>query len=307
VSFPSADTLGTMTEQVVSSLLGWDGAGEQHTSLVSGIDSSAVSFDVTDADTVSRGVIEIDGELMWVDGCAAVTVALPSWGRGYRGTTPAAHSAGAKVVVNPVFPASVAERAINDEVRALYPNVFAVKTAATFAYDTSDYEYVLPADCVRVLSVRAQRSGYDEWDEIDRWDVKHSLPTAVYTTGKAIVLPSGIGPGDSVQIVYAARPSAMTASTDVFATVTGLPASSKDVVVLGAMIRLLPTMDYMRLPTRTAEADAVGSSRQGGLAVTIAEKLRDQYARRVTEERTALFDQYRIPVHNVNMRPGWFS
>jgi hypothetical protein len=306
VPFPAADTLGTMTEQVISSLLGWDGLGEQHTTLVSPLTTSTTSSEVVDADTVSRGVIEIDGELMYVDGCSATTVALTPWGRGYRGTTAAVHAAGAKVVVNPVFPSSVAARAINEEISAVYPALFAVKTTAPFLYDWSTYEYELPADCVRVLAVRSQRSGFDEWDDLAKWAVKHSVPTTVFTTGKVVVLTSGIGSGELVQVVYAARPTALTAAADVFTTVTGLPASAKDVIVMGAQLRLLPSLDYLRLPTRTAEADAMSNARQGGLAVSIAGKLRETYAQRLLEERTALYDQYPVIPHNINCRSGWW-
>ena len=57
-------------------------------------------------DNIGKGIVEVEGELMWVDSYdkQANTLTIAPYGRGYNGTTAAAHAANVQVVITPTYP-----------------------------------------------------------------------------------------------------------------------------------------------------------------------------------------------------------
>ena len=106
-----------------------------YTTLTSGIDDSAtsVSFNgdllsVEEEDALDAGaIIEIGQELMIATDLNAVANTITVT-RGARGTTAAAHSGGAIIKIAPPFPRKNVFDAVCDQIKNLYPTLFATET-----------------------------------------------------------------------------------------------------------------------------------------------------------------------------------
>lgn len=99
----------------------------QRQAVLSGdLNATDTMFNVVDATMIDRGVVEIDYELLNVLSVdrGANTVTLFPQGRGSRGTTPAAHTNGTTVSVNPAFPKNMILREINNALDTMYPTLF---------------------------------------------------------------------------------------------------------------------------------------------------------------------------------------
>lgn len=297
MSFPSSDTYGSLIEEVILSLEGWGASKEQRVTLAGSITDSATTITVDDGTQVSRGIIEIDNELIWINTTNDVTLTVPPWGRGFKGTTPAAHIVGAAVSVNPTWPRSVIAREINNTIRAVYPMLFAVKSTE-FTASSTLWQYALPSDTDRVLSVEWRWNAIEGWAKLNAWELSHSADTDDFSSGKMLSLGEYPPTGATVRILYAAPPSLLVNLNDSY-TLTGLSASSRDIVVLGAAARLTPWLDAGRLPVQTVEADALDTPRPLGTAVSIGKEMRARYDARLAEERRALFTRYPLRAHKV--------
>jgi hypothetical protein len=295
--FPSTDTFGSLIDEVLLALQGWGQNKDQLSTLSSGISDSSLSLAVTAAGEVSRGLVEIDDELIWVDSSDGMTLTVPPWGRGFRGTIPGSHSAGAAVSVNPTWPRSVVGREINNTVRAVWPGLFAVK-GTNFSASSVTWQYEIPADAERVLEVSWRWSVIEGWREVRGWELSHSADPSSFATGRMLSLMEYVPSGAILRVLYAALPTTFTNASDAF-SVTGLPVTSKDIIVLGTAARLTPWLDVGRLPVQSVEADALDSPRPLGTAVAAARDLRARYDARLIEERRALFTKYPIRAHKV--------
>ena len=84
--------------------------------------------------------------------------------------------------------------------------------------------------------------------------------------------------------MYATDPVAFTENTQDYATQTGLPASTKDVVILGAVYRLLSFLDPARAAQVTPQADETDSKRPYGASQTATKQIYALYQQRLNEE-----------------------
>lgn len=291
-------TFASLTDEVLSNIQGFTASPDQMTYLVASMTSSDTSILVNDATNVSRGMIEIGGELIWVqsvDTSSNTLTTLPN-GRGWRGTTAAAHSDNDTVVISPTIPTSVVKREINNEIAALYPNVFGVGTTE-FTYDSVIKDaWELPADAEAILDVR-WKDFLNNWQRIRGWEIEHSSDTTTFATGISLRISSLIPISRTVQVVYIKKPVALVNDADVFETVTGLSTGAKDLVVMGSMIRILPMLDVARLGVQYAPAEELAQPRPLGSALQIAKELRNTYQQRLLQERTILAKRYPARVH----------
>lgn len=298
MSFPSLDTYDSLVEEVILALEGWGAEKDQMGTLASNINSTATTISVTDIPgTISRGIAEIDYELIWVQSAESGTLTVPAWGRGYKGTTAASHTAGAMVAINPTWPRSVVSREVNNAIRALYPALYAVGTTEITTTSLT-WQYELPAALTRVLRVEWRWNDLDGWNLLDGWDVTHSANTTDFPSGIALSISAGLPPGTTVRVTYAKAPTLLTAPADLFSA-TGLPSSSRDLVVLGAAIRMVPWLDLSRLSVQSAEADALDQPRPLGSAAQLKRELRRDYDLKLVEERRALEAKYPLRQHRV--------
>lgn len=290
-----AATLASLVEGVLDALYGHSSVQDAVTNLSTSVDASTTTLQVDDASSMSAGLIEVDSELMRVRsvdlGSGAVTL-LPS-GRGVRGSTAAAHAAGAEVRISPVIPYLSAIREVNAEISALFPRLSAVATTELGA-SASTITYKLPADAVTVLDVR-WRNPAGHWDKVRHWEVEFSQNTTDYASGRTIrAITPGVG---KIRVIYGKRFTSLSALTDTLAG-AGVPESCEDVIRMGAMIRLLPTMDLGRISNITVpSANANDRPPQPATGTLITREIKQQYVARLEQEVGAFRLEFPSRIH----------
>lgn len=283
-------TFNELTEQTLLQLYGYTTLQDQSTYLTAGVGTVDVAFPVADTAAISRGVAEIDDELVWIDSIDSqqLLARVPPYGRGFRGTTAAAHDLGARVTSSPMFPRSAVKRAINDSIRAVFPDLFGVGTS-TIMFNPAVSTYSLPAGSLDVLQVSWQSIGPSrEWLPVRRYRVDKNADPTTFTSGVTVSLYDAIVPGRNVRIVYTKQPTALSAAADDYVTVTGLPASTEDVIRLGAAYRMVPFFDSAHLSGMSAEADFSANQRPVGSSAQLGRFLLQMYQVRLAEETKRL-------------------
>jgi hypothetical protein len=297
VGYSTTDTFSSLIDEVITSLQGFGTTNDQVATLSSTLTDSTLQFTVDSTDNISRGIIEIDDEIIYVDYGENGTVYVPAWGRGFKGTVASAHASGAAVWIAPTWPRATIAREVNNTIRAIYPDVFAVATV-DIVNNSTTWQYELPADCDRVLSVEWRWNAPQGWETIKRWEVTHSAQTSQYASGKALLIGDPVPTNSLLHVTYAKAPSLLSSPLDEF-TATGLPATCRDLVVLGAAARLVPWQDTSRLPVETVPSDAQDQGKPVGLASQVASAIRQQYTLKLATERRALLDRYPTRAHGV--------
>jgi hypothetical protein len=292
-------TFDQLTDSTLLYLYGFTTLQDQATYLTSQASASALTLNVADATTISRGVLEIGDELIWADNVdtSALTATIPPYGRGYRGTTATTHASGTRVVSSPLFPRHLVKQAINESIRAVFPDLMGLGTS-TFTYLPAVSTFSLPAGALDVIQVSWQSIGPSrEWFPIRRWRVDKHANTTAFASGATLSLYERIVPGRTVQVVYTKQPSVLSAGSDDFTDVTGLPASSEDVIRLGAAYRMVPFFDSPHLSGMSAEADFAANQRPVGASAQLGRFLLQQYQVRLTEEARRLQSIYPVRSH----------
>ena len=294
-------TFNDLAEEVLINLEGFTMRQDRTTYLTAAIDDNDLSIALASGDNIGKGILEIDDELLHIDSVdrSDRSAVISPFGRGYRGTTAASHSVNAKVVFAPSFPRISVKRAINDTLRAIYPNVYGVATY-TFTFNASQNTYQLPVAAETIIAVSWDSIGPSgEWIPIRRWRHDPMAATADYANGNTITLNEAIVPGRTVQVVYAKTPTPLSADADVFTTTTGLEETSRDLIVYGASYRMASFLDPGRLTFTSPEADANDQTRPFGSGTSTARYLLALYQQRLQEETNRLNGKYPVRVHYV--------
>jgi len=305
-------TLTNMIDEVLVNLAGYTFQQDRSTYITSPVttttstSASPLILSLGSTDSVGKGILEIDEELLWVDSFDRVanTATVSPYGRGYLGTTAATHAADAKVTISPTFPRFSVKRAINDTIRSLGANIFSVKTT-TFTFNAAVSTYALAnLDIKNILTISWQSIGPSkEWVPVRRWDFDSSAnPEAFgYTSGtdqvQTITLGDAPISGRTVKVVYATDPKPFANNSEVYTTVTGLPESTRDVVILGTAYRLLSFLDPARAAQVSPQADETDSKRPYGASQSATKQLYALYTQRLNEETKAQQQNYPPKVH----------
>ena len=300
-------TLSQMIDEVVLNLAGYTFQQDRATYLktaVSTTTSSSASpliLSLGSTENVGKGIIEIDEELMWVDSFDRIsnTATIAPYGRGYLGSTATTHTADAKVTISPTFPRNVVKRAINDTIRSLGASIFAVKnTSFTFNAAQSTYAFN-NLNIKNILTVSWESIGPSkEWVPIRKWDFDSTADATAFGSGaQTITLGQAPIPGRTVRVVYATDPVAFTDNAEDYITQTGLPESTRDVVILGTAYRLLSFLDPARAAQTSPQADETDSKRPYGASQSATKQLYALYSQRLQEETKAQQKNYPPKVH----------
>jgi hypothetical protein len=287
-------TFSQLVDQTLMHLHGYTTLQDLATYATADISASATTFSVNDVAAISRGVIEIDDELMWVDSVNTQTgvITIPPYGRGFRGTVASEHSNGSRVVSSPLFPRKIVADAINDTIRSVYPSLFAFGET-TITYSPAVVAYELPAGALDVLQISWQTTGPSkEWMPVRRMRVDKHASTSSFASGVTLNIYDQIVPGRPMRIVFTKQPTALSNPNDEFTTVTGLPASCEDLVRFGAAYRLVPFFDTPHLSGSTAEADFAAQQRGVGQSAQLSRYLLQMYQLRLSEETNRLQTVY---------------
>lgn len=300
-------TLTDLINEVSINLAGYTYQQDRATHLSSAVTtltSSSTSPTVLylgSTENLGKGIVEIDEELMWVDSFDRVanTATVSPYGRGYLGTTAATHTVDTKVSISPTFPRYVIKKAINDTINAAGSSIFAVNVT-TFTFNAAQTTYDFDGlNIQNILSISWQSVGPSlEWIPVRRWswDSKADA-TAFGATAQTVTIGDYITPGRTVKVVYSTDPVPFTSNAQEFSTQTGLPASCKDVIVLGASYRLLTYLDPARAAQVSPQADETDSKRPYGASQTATKQLYALYTQRLNEETQRQQTAYPIRVH----------
>lgn len=300
-------TLESMIDEVLINLAGYTYQQDRATYIIENVAATPSTIanptilQLASTDNIGKGTIEINEELIWLDSFDRVsnTATVPPWGRGYLGTTTAAHTAGAKVTITPTFPRYVIKKAINDTIAAFGSTIFAVKTTS-FTFNAAQTTYAFNNLGIHnIMTIMWQDIGpSEEWFPIRRWSWDSLASTTAFGAGaQTVTIGDFVQPGRTVKVVYATDPVPFTTNSEDYATQTGLPDSTRDVVILGASYRLLTYLDPARAAQVSPQADETDSKRPYGASQTATKQLYALYTQRLNEETARQQAQYPIRVH----------
>lgn len=287
-------TLNQLTEQTLGEISGYVKNQESVTIATNSVAVGDITITVDDASALSKGIIEIDDELIYVkksivaSGTIQVlgTSANPT-GRGWRSTTATSHVSGSVVKNNPMFPRSQVKRAILETIKGMN---FPVLANETFTFNGSDYSYIMPNALVDVTGVSFELpDSTGVWALIKRWRLDTNY---LYSgsTSQALILNEAPMPGQTVRVQYTKYPTTITDNQEL--TVSGLPASCEDVVRLGAMYRLLSTVDPGKVIATSVSADALDQPVSAGASTNTAKYIFQLYTVRLAEEISKQQDKF---------------
>ena len=279
-------TLNQLTEQTIGEIGSYVKNQESVTIITNAIDNDDLTFTVDDATAASKGIIEIDDELIYVKKSVATSGTLQilgtasvASGRGWRGTTATSHVAGSIVRNNPTFPRSQVKRALLETIKGMN---FPVVANETFTFNGSDYSYVMPDALVDVTGVSWELpDATGVWALIKRWRLDTNYLDSG-TTKQALILNEAPMSGADVRVQYTKYPTAITDNQEL--TVSGLPSSCEDVVRLGAMYRLLSTVDPGKVTATSVSADVLDQPVSAGASTSAAKYIFQLYSVRLSEE-----------------------
>jgi hypothetical protein len=307
-------TLLDMIDEVSINLSGYTLQQDRATHIRTDVPATAstiaapINLSLASTDSVGKGIIEIDEELFWVDNYDRIgnTATIAPYGRGYLGTTIAAHTAGTKVTISPTFPRFVIKRAINDTISAIGSSIFAAnKTTITSNIATSAFRLPATGDSLNIRSILAV--AYEsigpskEWIPVRNYRFDGNANSGAFSSEQTISIYDMITSGRTIHVVYSTDPvpfgSTAASNTQVFTTQTGLPESCKDLVVLGATYRLLSNLDPARASMVSPQADEVDSKRPYGSSQSLTRQVYALFTQRLNEEIKNQQDKYPIRVH----------
>jgi hypothetical protein len=291
-------TFVNLIDETNLALTGYTNRQDQATFLTADIGSTDTTFTVADGTVLTRGLVEIDDELIWVDSFDRTTntATIPGYGRGFRDTTATTHSAGTRVTISPSFPRSVIRRNLNLAIDGVYPDLFGIYYT-TFTWQAAVTTYQLPNEAIDILGCSWQTIGPSkEWLPVRHYRIDRMANPTTWGTGKTVSIREGIIPGRTVMVTYTKKPTTLTYDSDDF-TMTGLSDSAREIIILGAAYRTAMYLDMGRVPAATAEADAQQGNDPIGSAANIGRLLQQMYNQRLLVEVRRLQVQYPPRTH----------
>lgn len=297
---PTANDLIVETQGMLRS---WNQNAEQVTTLTSNITTGGLTFTVSEVSGeqlgVSSGIIEIDEELLLVSAIAADgTCTVPPWGRGFLGTTAAAHATGVRVTSQPTFPRAKVLDALNETLGRVSPDLYGV-AVAEFTTTVPALTYDLPDNALNVIDARWQVPGPAlYWQGVKRLRKAASGGNTPPYTNVTVDIADNMVPGRRLQITYAASPTSWVATTDTYASCL-LPDSAKDVIILGAAAKLTVSQELSRLQISSIEQQDRSRLVAPSAALTSSRYLEQQYQLRLKEEAMSLRTRYPVRVMGV--------
>lgn len=297
-------TLSDMIDEVKVNLQGYTLRQDRITYVANagGLTTSTTTVTVGSSSNLAKGIIEIDDELVLVDTydkASNTLTIMPGFGRGYQHSTAATHNQYAPVILSPAFPRVSIKQAINDTIASLYPKLWANATT-TLTYNPAVTTYELPAGIEDITTLSWQAIGPSkEWIPINNWRMDPMANTTAFASGSSVSIHDRITPGRTIQVAYRKAPTVLTNTSDEFTTVSGLPSSCRDVVVLGAAYKMLSYVDAGRVNLTSAEADAADTKTPSTAGTSVSKYIFALYQQRLNEESSKMSGQYPIRPHRI--------
>jgi hypothetical protein len=299
-------------QETLSNLEGSTGTPETYAILAADVLPAATQLTLnnavySDGSGIGIGVIEIDSELISVLGVIStnaetgVAVVGPVI-RGFRGSRAVAHAEGAIVRINPRLTKMQVSRAINDTITSLHPRIPVVRSYE-FTYTGNRTRYPLPSDALNVLQVSYSVPGSTgDWMPSRRWAFD-ATATSLDGASRMIDVKDALS-SRKVQVVYQASVNKLVNANDDFASTTGLPEWTRDIVVYGALYRLAANLDGQKITSLTAEQSMMNQrGAYGAAAATSGTQLSryyfSLYQARLAEAEARIQDTYPATRHYI--------
>lgn len=289
-------TLNQLTEQTLGEVNSYVKNQESVTVITSAATAGDLTMLVDDSTALSKGIVEINDELIYLKKVIAASGSIQvigvsgnPIGRGWRGTTAASHATGSVVRNNPIFPRTQVKRAILETIKGM---TFPCVTYHSFTFDGSDYSYLMPDSLQDITGI-----SWDLPDSTGVWQIiknyridKNYYDATTASIKTALILKEAPMPGRTVNVQYTKFPTIITDDQEL--TVSGLPSSCEDVVRLGAMYRLLSTVDPGKVTATTVSADALDQPVAAGASTSTAKYIFQLYTVRLQEEISKQQDKF---------------
>lgn len=133
-----------------------------------------------------------------------------------------------------------------------------------------------------------------------RYKFDSDASPSVYATGKTISVLDNITPGQTVRVVYTTPPTALASASDVFSTVTGLPSSCVDMIVYGAIAKMLPGLEIARLQLGSIESVERAAQISPGSAIAASRYFYGMFEARLKEEKSRLQSLHPALIHYIS-------
>ena len=288
-------TFDQMVDDVLVYLRSFTRDQELSTHLVENITASALLIQVNDSSLISRGRIEIDDEIMWVDSVdrANNTVVLAPYGRGMDGTTAVTHTSLTRLIVQPLYSRQMVKDTINQILGGLGNQLFAVDSA-TLTATPQTVSYDLPAYTQRVLNVSAgDFTTFGDSEYVRRW--KFDPQSSASETGKSLYVYDPTMTGMTMNVTFFRSPVQLV-NGDSFED-TLLPGTCYDVIVLGTAARLMSTATSYLASTRAIEPGSLDKQVDPNQITQQSRYLFTLFQQRLEEEKVQLLHSYVTRAH----------
>lgn len=289
-------TLEALCQRVRSQLVGFTRDQQQMSELASPMTSvdTTLTLDTNTARNISRGLIEIDSELILIKSLDATTnvasVLGLTNGRGQGGSVAAAHSTNALVTMSPMVPKVRIIEAVNQTILAMYPTIpiFAITEISKLA---PVFEYEMPAAAQDIWYIVSDTVGPSQVHyPSPRYRFNPKAATSDFPSGKSVQLLDFVTPGRAIRIVYVIAPTALSALTDEL-TVSGFEDRMAETVVWGACARLVPAYESGRLQQQTIEGTERANLVPASAATKTAAYYEALFQQAIQRERERVFNE----------------
>lgn len=280
-------TLSNLTDEVLDQL--YRLAERPFQTTVGSNALTALSSDVTltlgdGANINVSDLLEIESELMLVTNKTTDPTPVFTVSRAYAGTSLAAHVEGTVVLKNPEFPRSrvkrYIERFFTGPANTYIPSI----TSASMIREPGLQWIEMPADTVRVLSVRFYGLLTGRVIDIAGWRFEEDIPTAITPTGKLLRIHSGIFDNDELIVTYQV-PYSWSATPPVEGSTITAPLGAEDLPVLWTAAYLVTRREVTRLELDTVEEWNQEQATRLGVNLRQVRELWGEFYRRLDEVR----------------------
>ena len=288
-------TFDQMVDDVLVYLRSFTRDQELSTHLMETVSASVLNLQVNDASLISRGRIEIDDEIIWVDRVdrANNTVVLAPYGRGMDGTTAVTHTSLTRLIVQPLYSRQMVKDTINQILGGLGNQLFAVDSA-TLTATPQTVSYDLPAYTQRVLNVLAgDFTTFGDSEYVRRW--KFDPQSSASETGKSLYVYDPTMTGMTMNVTFFRSPVQLV-NGDSFED-TLLPGTCYDVIVLGTAARLMSTATSYLASTRAIEPGSLDKQVDPNQITQQSRYLFTLFQQRLEEEKVQLLHSYVTRAH----------
>ena len=289
-------TFGQLIDDVAATVRSFTREQPLLTWITSGISETAEEITVNDGTVLSRGRIEIDNELIILEDVVGNRGIIPPFGRGADSTKATSHAARSKVTVSPLVPRATIGATINQVIGGMNGKMFGLDRVQVKAHVTR-VSHELPEDTQRVLAVTVP---VDPTVVKDQWFARHWQfdNNAPVSTGKALYLYDYPPSGRLVQVVIARDLAPLDEEGDDFTT-SGLPDSCLDVVLFGAVSRLIATAGNYAVATRSVGAQTTLGVQTDDVqgATQMSRHYYSLHTQRLEEETNKLLNTYITKSH----------